>query len=85
MTEMTSALAISAGIAQGREAEQGSSSFLNNSIPSNSQHASNGTEFCRACPIKRARRTKAEITAIKAGITDTLTESNPQIIDGGRR
>jgi hypothetical protein len=37
-------------------------------------------EFYRLRSIKRDRRTKAEITAIKAAITEILTESHPQTV-----
>jgi hypothetical protein len=41
-------------------------------------HGSGG--FYRPKSIKRARRTKAEITKIKAAITEILTESHPQTV-----
>jgi hypothetical protein len=41
---------------------------------------SNGREFYVASDIKRFRRTKEEIRAIKAAIVSILTESNPQTV-----
>jgi hypothetical protein len=41
---------------------------------------SGGDEFYRLRSIKRDRRTKAEITKIKAAITEILTESHPQTV-----